>query len=734
MAAFFKNTTTDIEQYLSLVKNQMRRYQYEDNPISGLSRLDSLMNGLSTLEPKKLDEPNDTWLWMWENRDKLKEFVVFERNNLFTELAAKTLKKSYLLKEGFNGEAIENPQFMFLRVASALHYPDIERIQQTYNDMSTLRYIPASPTLLNAGLTIPQMSSCFLIKLDDNMCSITWTMMCIALISKTNGATGISLGSLRTHSPIGNNGISKGTGQVAKIYDAITSYVDQGGRRKGATQMCQFIWHQDIQTHIGLTRKLGDERGHIHDADTSVATYNLFWKRVENNEPWSLFCPREVPGLDTLYGEAFEAAYIAAEQKGLARKVVNAVDLLTDIATVLIESGRPYVINIDSINLKSNMQNIGFISTLNLCQEIALPADNLRIPACNLSSTCLSTKVVNGKFDFQMLIEDVVAQTYNLNAVIERNYYALPQIEFANRESLPIGIGAQGFVDAVMKLDLLFDSEEARQLNKLIMACTYYNALKTSCEIAKVLGPYQRFKDSPFSKGILQFDMWGITPIEPHMWGQSGSWEDLRNDIMKYGLRNSQLTTAQPTASVSTITDNGETWEPFYSNYFTRSTQNGEFPKLNQYLKEDLEKLGLWNDKVFDWIQVNDGSIQGISSFIKTTDESIIKRLQYLEKKHRTVFEYSQKVILEMAADRGPYTDASQSTNIYMKKATTPKIANCLAYANKLGLKTLVYYLRSQAARAPIKTIRVANEFEVSAEPLVCMRTNSSAENCISCQ
>lgn len=734
----FKDITLDIEEYLLSVRGHMRRHSYNGpSQLSGFDRLDNFLKGFSTLEVTKDEEPNDTWFWMWENREALKNFIVEERNYLFNDLAAKTLTNAYVFKTGHNGKILENPQFMFLRVASALYFPDLEKVKMAYDEMSQLRYVPASPTLLNAGATIPQMSSCFLVKLDDDLISISWAMMCISLISKTNGATGISLGSLRTNSQVGTAGISKGTGQVAKIYDAITSYVDQGGRRPGASQLCQFIWHLDIQMHINLTRKIGDERDIMHACDTSVATYNLFWERVEKDENWSLFCPTDVPGLDTLYGEEFEKAYLAAEQKGLARKVVKANDLLVSMATVLIESGRPYVINIDAINNKSNMKNIGFISTLNLCQEIALPADRLRIPACNLSSTCLKTKVVNGKFDFQMLAADVTSQIHNLNAVIERNYYPLPQIEFANRESLPVGIGAQGFIDAVMKLDLLFDSEEARQLNRMIAACTYYNALKASCEIAKVKGPYSRFQDSPFSKGILQFDMWGVEPIEPHVWGQSGSWAELRADIMKYGVRNSQLTTAQPTASVSTITDNGEAWEPFYSNYFLRITQNGEFTKINPYLKEDLEKLNLWNKKTIEWIQSRKGSIAGLSSIVKTNDANMIERLIYLEKKHRTVFEYSQKVILEMAADRGPYTDASQSTNIYMRKATTPKIAKCLAYANKLGLKTLIYYLRSQPARTPIDIVRAPEELipdENDEKMFICSRVNSSADDCLMCQ
>lgn len=733
LEALLKDTPESFEDYLMAVKFRMRKIEYVVPEKTGNTRLDIHLMEMANLEPVKLDEPNETWLWMWEHRKELGEMVDFSRDQLFTQMSAKTMAKTYLMFNKKIERIIERPQYMFIRVATTLNFPDLAKIKKCYDAMSTFEYIPASPTLFNAGTTISQMSSCFLIKVPDNMQSIAWTMYSITAISKANGATGISMGSIRTNSAINNSGVSKGTGQAMIIYDKITDYVDQGGQRAGASQFCQFIWHEDVMMHIGLTRKLGDVRKHIHRADTSVATYNLFWERVDQGGDWSLFCPTQVPGLDVAYGDEFRRLYLEAERTLTPRNVVKAQRILDMIAEVLIESGRPYVINIDAINEKTNMSNIGFISTLNLCQEIALPADKYRIPACNLSSTCLKSKVVNGSFDFVKLADVVRDQVYNLNAVIERNYYPLPEIEFANLESLPVGIGAQGFADVLAQMKLSFDSDEAKDLCLKISACTYFNALWASCEIAKVKGPYPRFAGSPFSKGILQFDQWNVKPLEPYHWGQEGDWDSLRADIIKYGVRNSQLTTAQPTASVSTLTDNGETWEPFYSNYFTRRTQNGTFSKLNPYLRNELIELDLWNDRVLTWIQYQEGSVQGLGKFVG-------RNLDLLEKRYRTTFEYSQKTILELASIRGPYIDSSQSLNIYMKNPNVKKVSECLKYSNRLGLKTLIYYLRTREARSAQKVMKIndqgsndqgSNDQQTKTEELICSRDNSE---CVSCQ
>lgn len=734
MLELYNKGPKNFEDYLLKIKSLMCRLEYKkelinpDDPNYGMNLHSAFIN---LIDPIKTKEQNDVWLFMWENRERLEKMIDLQKDFIFNYLSVSNFESMYLLRQKYNSEIVELPQYLFMRVAVTLHFPNFEKIENAYNDYSNLKRFPASPTLFNAGTTFSQMSSCFLVRIEDNLPSILWSLYVIGTISKVKGATGLSFGSLRgSGSSIASNGVCSGTLNLLKNIDANISYVSQGGNRPGSAQVCLPIWHPDIFGHIEATLKTGSQDLRIKKANTSVAFYDLFFERVEEDSDWSLFCPSEVP-LSLLYGEEFRSLYLKAEAEGKAKNKIKAKTLLLMIANSLRESGNPYLINLDSINLKSNQKNIGTITTLNLCQEIALVADQKRIPSCNLNSICLLSFVKNKKFDFLELARVTKEAVYDLNAIIERNYYPLPEIKFANYESAPIGIGFQGAIDTILEMDILFDSKEAEELIEKISACVYFNALKASNQIAKEKGAYKAFINSPFSQGILQFDLWEKTPLDPKVWGETETWEELKESIKKYGIANSQLTTSQPTASVSTLTGLGEGWEPFYANVFQRELNKGSFRVVNSYLQKDLEEIGLWNDDVIKWIQIKEGSIQGITEKIENSPlkEKYIGRLQYIEKKHRTVFEYDSKLLMKHAAIRGPYIDGSQSTNAYLKESSKENIINLILYAQSLKLKTLIYYLRTKETKSAIKQIRLKND-KLAFSENVCIRT----EGCISCQ
>lgn len=745
-----------VEEYLLSVKHLMRKIRYErieldvNDPYYRQKARKALKH---SLEPIKTNEPNETWKWMWENRHALNEIIQHDRDDVLTYQGVNALMKSYLLHEKYNGRLVESPQFLFLRVASQLHYPDLEAVKNSYLDRSIFKFIDASPTLFNAGLTINQMSSCFLLTAyEDSLYAIRNTLDSLMAISKTHGAVGISFRHLRTHSPIGVTGLSQGTMPIAKIADEEIQYVNQGGQRPGAGQVTQSFEHLDILEHIEATRKIGAEDRRLKKLDTVVAFRDIFFERYKNNEDITLFCPSEVD-LTHLYGEEFTKAYIEAEKSGKGRKRVPARKLLEEVAISLLQSGRPYCINVDTINLKSNMQNVGVIESLNLCQEIALPADEQRIPSCNLASICLLSYVDENGFNWKELSRVVREVVKNLNQVIRRNYYTLPEIEFANRETAPIGIGFQGAFDALCKLDIAYETDEATRWEAIVCACTLYNGLLESVEEAKKYGAYEKFRGSPLSNGIFQHDMWqveakrlGLPPIEiiePSAWGQEGSWEELRQLIMTHGVYNSQITTSQPTAGVTQITCQSESWEPRYSNIFVRETKAGNFIEINPVLQERLEKIGLWHDETIAWIRMNHGSVQGLSNQIDA-DPNTLKEVKRIEEIFKTVFEVKQRSILDKAAARGPYIDASQSTNIYLQAPSVKKVMNVIEYANEKRLKTLIYYLRTKAAsnasqwilEAPKSKIkpsflnRTVSSSSDSSEGLVCTRQ----AGCLSCQ
>lgn len=746
-----------VEEYLIAVAHLMRKIKYNKiavDPNDKSYRQKSRLALKNAIEPEKTKEQNETWNWMWQNRHSLNNILRHERDDNITYQGINVMLGSYLLHDKYGGRLVETPQFMFLRVASALFYPDFEAVKQAYLDSSIFKFINASPTLFNAGLTIQQMSSCFLLTAyDDSLLAIRHVLDATMAISKTHGAVGISFRHLRTHSPIGVSGLAQGTMPIQRILDHTIQYVNQGGHRPGAGQVTQSFEHLDILEHIEATRKIGREEMRLKKLDTVVAFRDIFFERYKNNEDITLFCPSEVD-LTKLYGDDFTKAYIEAEKAGKGRKRIPARKLMEEIAISLLESGRPYCINVDTINLKSNMQNVGTIESLNLCQEIALPADEQRIPSCNLASICLLSFASETGFDWKELARISREMVKNLNQVIRRNYYALPEIEFANLETAPIGIGFQGAFDALCKLDLVYETDEATRWEAMVCACTLYNGLLESVEEAKKHGAYERFEGSPMSKGILQHDMWqeeakrlGLPPIEiiePSAWGQEGSWDQLRQEIMKYGVFNSQITTSQPTAGVTQITCQSESWEPRYSNIFTRETKTGKFIEVNPILQERLAKIGLWHDETITWIRTNNGSVKGLSQQVDV-DEETLKEVRRIEEVFKTIFEVKQKAVIDKASARGPYIDASQSTNIYLQAPSVKKVMNVIEYANDKRLKTLIYYLRTKESgnatqwilEAPTKKIRqdfltrtVSSSSNDSSEGLVCTRK----AGCLSCQ
>jgi ribonucleoside-diphosphate reductase alpha subunit len=760
-----ENVPDTVEGYLLAVKHLMCKIKKEQDlldPKDPQYRFKLNRAFKKDLEPIKTTEPNETWLWMWENRLDLQDILDPSVNSRLTYFGIVQLEQTYLLRSSANSPILELPHFLFLRVACALHFPNFSQVHQHYMDMINLKSIPASPTLFNAGLTISQMSSCFLLVMGDSLLSIEHKKFCMSLISKYNGASGFSVSDLRSGSAIGHNGIADGILPNLIVVDKSILYVNQHGHRPGAAQGCLAIWHVDIHRHIEATKKTGNVAHRVAKLDTSIGCYDLFFDRVDKDENWSLFDPAQFfdanhePMLGSIFGKEFEKMYTDAEKAGKARKTVSARALLDLIGEVAMESGRPFMINLDAINRKSNMKNVGPVKSLNLCQEIALPADEERIPSCNLGSICLRMLVdpITKKFDWKELGRLSEEQVINLNAVIDRNFYPLPEIEFANRETRPIGIGFQGAIDAILQMDMIYDSPEADRWMEMVVACASFNALKKSCDLAEKDGPYSRFEGSPYSQGKYQFDLWndearekGLPEreiIEPAEWGQiEESWDQLRAMIIKIGLRNSQILTSQPTSSVSTITGNGEAWEAFYTNIFTRRTQNGSYLQVNAYLQKDLEDLGLWNGDTVDWIRGQSGSIQGLTEMVDTVDPKIIARLQYLERKHRTIFEYSKKVIIRQAAIRGHYIDGSQSTNLHFAKSEVEQFTAAIVYANKMRNKTLAYFTRTLPAQDAIKFTVSKSEGKLKIQRNMSVeRTASDQEaamcykgvDCASCQ
>ena len=638
-----------------------------------------------------------------KNAAILDSSIIYDRDFNYDYFGFKTLQKSYLLK--LDGKVVERPQHMLMRVAVGIHHDDIDSVIETYNLLSEKWFTHATPTLFNAGTPKPQLSSCFLLTMqEDSIDGIYNTLKQCAKISQSAGGIGLSIHNVRgTGSYIkGTNGVSNGIIPMLRNFDMTARYVDQGGgKRKGSFAIYLEPWHCDVFEFLQLKKNHGKEELRARDLFYAMWIPDLFMKRVEENESWSLFSPDEAPNLHETYGKEFEKLYTKYEKEGKARKTVKAQDLWFEILESQIETGNPYILYKDHANKKSNQKNLGTIKSSNLCTEIIEYTSPDEIAVCNLASIALNMFVKeDSTYDFQKLYDITKVITKNLNKVIDVNYYPVEEAKNSNMRHRPIGIGVQGLADAFILMKYPFDSAEAKQLNKDIFETIYYAAMEASMELSKKEGPYETYKGSPVSKSIFQFDMWGVTP-------KSGRWDwtKLKQKVKKHGVRNSLLLAPMPTASTSQILGNNECFEPYTSNLYTRRVLSGEFIVVNKHLLNDLIELDLWSDKMKDKIMEQNGSIQNINEIPDNT------KLLY-----RTVWEVSQKSIIEMAADRGAYICQSQSMNIHMQDANFGKLTSMHFHAWKLGLKTGLYYLRTKAAADAIKFTIVKEEKENSKE------------------
>ncbi len=621
--------------------------------------------------------------------DKLDSAIIYDRDYTFDYFGFKTLERSYLLR--MNGEVVERPQHMIMRTAVGIHGEDIESAILTYKLMSEKWFTHATPTLFNAGTPRPQLSSCFLLSMtEDSIPGIFETLSRCAKISQSAGGIGVSIHNIRAKGSYirGTGGASNGIVPMLRVFNDTARYVDQGGgKRKGAFAIYLEPWHADIFDFLELKKNHGKEELRARDLFYGLWIPDLFMQRVENDEAWSLFCPNEAPGLYDCYGGKFEKLYHQYEKEGRARKTIRARELWEAIIDSQVETGTPYLLYKDAANKKSNQQNLGVIRSSNLCTEIIEYTAPDEVAVCNLASIALSKFVREDRsFDFDKLVEITRVVTRNLNKVIDINYYPIPEARKSNLRHRPIGIGVQGLADAFILMRLPFDSEEARKLNRDIFETIYFAALTESCQLAREEGAYETFPGSPASQGQLQFDLWNVQPSK--RW----DWTSLKANIKKHGLRNSLLVAPMPTASTSQILGNNECFEPYTSNIYSRRTLSGEFLVVNKHLLKDLVGLGLWSDSMKERIIAANGSIQHI--------EEIPDELKAL---YKTVWEISQKAIIDMAADRGAFICQSQSMNLFLKSPSAAQLTSMHFYAWKKGLKTGMYYLRSQAAVDPIK-------------------------------
>ncbi len=655
---------------------------------------------------------DDVWEIVEKNAEILDSNIIYDRDFAFDYFGFKTLERSYLLKT--DGRIQERPQHMFMRVSVGIHKEDIESAIKTYNLMSERWFTHATPTLFNAGTPKPQMSSCFLLTMqDDSIEGIYDTLKQTAKISQSAGGIGLSIHNIRaTGSYIsGTNGTSNGIIPMLRVFNDTARYVDQGGgKRKGAFAIYLEPWHADIFEFLDLRKNHGKEELRARDLFYALWVPDLFMKRVEENGEWSLFCPHEAPGLHECWGEAFEQLFQKYEQEGRARKTVKAQDLWFAILDAQIETGTPYLLYKDAANRKSNQQNLGTIKSSNLCTEIIEYTDANEVAVCNLASLALPRFVNEGEFDHQKLYEVTYQATLNLNKIIDHNYYPVEEARNSNLRHRPIGLGVQGLADAFILMRYPFESEEAKKLNSEIFETIYFAAMNASNDLAKKDGAYETFAGSPASKGIFQFDMWGVTPSA--RW----NWNNLKASVKKHGIRNSLLLAPMPTASTSQILGNNECFEPYTSNIYTRRVLSGEFVVVNKHLLKDLVELGLWDNDMKNKIIAYNGSIQNINEI-----PSNIKEL------YKTVWEIKQRNIIDMAADRGAFICQSQSLNLFVDTPTAGKLTSMHFYAWKKGLKTGMYYLRTQAATQAVQ-FTVEKQGGQQMQPVVAAGTEPSID------
>ncbi|MDB5132362.1 MAG: nrdA [Mucilaginibacter sp.] len=646
----------------------------------------------------------DVWEIIEKNAELLDSTLIYDRDFGFDYFGFKTLEKSYLLK--LDGKIAERPQHLFMRVSIGIHKEDIDSAIKTYNLMSERWFTHATPTLFNAGTPKPQMSSCFLLTMkDDSIEGIYDTLKQTAKISQSAGGIGLSIHNVRaTGSYIsGTNGTSNGIIPMLRVFNDTARYVDQGGgKRKGAFAIYLEPWHADVFEFLDLRKNHGKEEMRARDLFYALWVSDLFMERVEANGDWSLFCPHEAPGLADCWGKEFEKLYKKYEKEGRARKVVKAQELWFAILDSQVETGTPYLLYKDAANGKSNQQNLGTIKSSNLCTEIIEYTSADEVAVCNLASLALPRYIREGIFDHDKLYEVTYQATLNLNKIIDNNYYPIKEAEYSNLRHRPIGLGVQGLADAFIQLRLPFESDAAKQLNKDIFETIYFAAMTASKDLAIKDGAYETFKGSPLSKGQFQFDLWNVKP-ESGRW----DWENLRLDVMNHGVRNSLLVAPMPTASTSQILGNNECFEPYTSNIYTRRVLSGEFIIVNKYLLRDLVNRGLWDTAMKDKIITANGSIQDIAEIPEE-----IKEL------YKTVWEIKMRNIIDMAADRGAYICQSQSLNLFINSPNASKLTSMHFYAWKKGLKTGMYYLRTQAASQAVK-FTVENQGGKNMEPVI---------------
>lgn len=666
------------------------------------------------------------------NADFLDSTIIYNRDFGYDYFGFKTLERSYLLK--INGNIVERPQHMLMRVAVGIHLDDMESVVETYELMSKKYFTHATPTLFNSGTPKPQMSSCFLLTMkDDSIDGIYDTLKQTAKISQSAGGIGLSIHNVRaTGSYIaGTNGTSNGIVPMLRVYNDTARYVDQGGgKRKGSFAIYIEPWHADIMDFLDLKKNHGKEEMRARDLFYAMWIPDLFMKRVQEDSRWTLMCPNECPGLYDVHSDSFEELYLRYEAEGKGRKTIKARELWEKILESQIETGTPYMLYKDAANRKSNQKNLGTIKSSNLCTEIMEYTAPDEVAVCNLASVALPMFVKNGEFDHKELFKVTKRVTRNLNRVIDRNYYPVIEAQNSNFRHRPVGLGVQGLADTFIMLRMPFTSDEAKKLNQEIFETMYFAAVTASMELAKEEGPYDTFKGSPISQGEFQHNMWGIKDEE-----LSGRWDwaKLRKDVIKNGVRNSLLMAPMPTASTSQILGNNECFEPYTSNIYTRRVLSGEFIVVNKHLLEDLVALGLWNEDLKQEIMRANGSIQEIDIIPHE-----IKEL------YKTVWELSMKDIIDMSRQRGYFIDQSQSLNLFMEGATMAKLTSMHFYAWKSGLKTGMYYLRTKSAVDAIKfTVQKKQETKPTAESqpltsdelkaMIAQAKASEGDDCLMC-
>lgn len=638
---------------------------------------------------------DDVFQFISENRDALNAAVQHQRDLDYDIFGMETLKRSYLLRSS-SGEIIETPQYMHMRVAAGVHTGDLEKVLRMYHRLALRQYTHSTPTLFNSGSAKPQMASCFLLANNsDSIEGIFDTLKDCAMISKYAGGIGLHVHNVRSTGAyiVGTNGTSGGIVPFLKIYNETARAVNQAGKRNGAFAIYLEPHHPDVFQFIELRKSSGAEEFRTRDLFLALWISDLFMERVEQDLDWSLMDPSTAPGLEDVHGEAYRALYTRYEQENRASRTVKARQLWQAVMLAQIETGTPYILNKDQANAKSNQQNLGTIKSSNLCAEIIEYSSPEETACCNLASVSLSQVVLNGRVDYELLHQIAEEATENLNAVIDRSFYPTERARRSNERHRPLGLGVSGLHDVFFQLGLAFDDPEALEMNRRIFETLYHGALTASARLAEQHGPYESFEGSPAHSGKLQFDLWPDCELF------YDDWDLLKQKIQKTGLRNSLLIALMPTASSATILGNTECFEIQTSNLYNRKVLSGEFTVVNKYLVRELSEAGLWSHDMAQKIMANDGSVLGIPEIPAD-----------VQRRYRTVWEYSQKIVIDAAAQRGPFVDQSQSMNLFIKAPTVAKLTAMYMYAWKRGLKTMCYYLRTRAATEAVKfTIKKEN-------------------------